>query len=166
MAAAVHDFADLAEGERPSRGLLRAQVGRPRGRLGDTLVSITGAGSGIGRETAFAFVADGAEVVDSDIDEAATKDTAAQIATRGDIGHACVLDVSDAGAVESFAEEVCTVHGLPDIVVNNAGIGQVGGSWTPRDTPPQHSESGSLDFRGPELGLTGQIQTVRSKLSE
>jgi pimeloyl-ACP methyl ester carboxylesterase len=32
MAAAVHDFADLAEGKRPSRALLRAQVGRPRGR--------------------------------------------------------------------------------------------------------------------------------------
>ena len=64
MAAAVHDFADLAEGKPPSRALLRAQVGRPRGYFGDTLVSITGAGSGIGRETAFAFAREGAEMVD------------------------------------------------------------------------------------------------------
>ena len=72
MAAAVHDFADLTDGK-PSRALLRAQVGRPRGAFGDTLVSVTGAGSGIGRETAFAFAREGADVVISDIDEAAVK---------------------------------------------------------------------------------------------
>jgi len=127
MAAAVHDFADLAEGKPPSRALLRAQVGRPRGDFGDTLVAVTGAGSGIGRETAFAFAAHGAEVVVSDIDEAAVKDTAAQIAARGGVAHGYVLDVSDADAVEAFAERVSAEHGVPDIVVNNAGIGQAGG---------------------------------------
>ena len=132
MAAAVHEFADLAEGKPPSRALLRAQVGRPRGDFGDTLVAVTGAGSGIGRETAFAFAAHGAEVVVSDIDEAAVKDTAAQIAARGGVAHGYVLDVSDADAVEAFAERVSAEHGVPDIVVNNAGIGQAGGFL---DTP-------------------------------
>jgi NAD(P)-dependent dehydrogenase (short-subunit alcohol dehydrogenase family)/pimeloyl-ACP methyl ester carboxylesterase len=126
MAAAVHDFADLAEGEQPSRALLRAQIGRPRESFGDTLVSVTGAGSGIGRETAFAFAREGAEVVVSDIDEAAVKDTAEQIEARGGVGYAYVLDVSDAEAVEAFAEQVSAEHGVPDIVVNNAGIGQAG----------------------------------------
>ena len=37
-----------------------------------------------------------------------------------------MLDVSDAEAVERFADEVCAEHGVPDIVVNNAGIGQAG----------------------------------------
>ena len=54
----------------PSRALLRAQVGRPRKEFGDTLVSVTGAGSGIGRETALAFAREGAELVVSDIDGA------------------------------------------------------------------------------------------------
>ncbi|OBJ01703.1 short chain dehydrogenase [Mycobacterium sp. 1482292.6] len=134
MAAAVHEFADQAEGKQPSRALLRAQVGRPRGAFGDTLVSVTGAGSGIGRETAFAFAREGAELVISDIDEAAVKATAAEIATRGGVAHAYVLDVSDAQAVESFAERVSGEHGVPDIVVNNAGIGQAGGFL---DTPPE-----------------------------
>ena len=134
MAAAVHEFADLAEGKPPSRALLRAQVGRPRGDFGDTLVAVTGAGSGIGRETAFAFAAHGAEVVVSDIDEAAVKDTAAQIAARGGVAHGYVLDVSDADAVEAFAERVSAEHGVPDIVVNNAGIGQAGGFL---DTPAE-----------------------------
>ncbi len=132
MAAAVHDIADLAEGGRPGRALLRAQVGRPRGDFGDTLVAVTGAGSGIGRETAFAFAAHGAELVVSDIDEAAVKETAEQIAARGGVAHSYVLDVSDGGAVEGFAERVSAEHGVPDIVVNNAGIGHAGGFL---DTP-------------------------------
>ncbi len=126
MAAAVHDFADLADGKAPSRALLRAQVGRPRRSFGDTLVSITGAGSGIGRETAYAFAREGAELVVSDIDEAAVKETAAEITARGGIVHSYVLDVSDTDAVEAFAERVSAEHGVPDIVVNNAGIGQAG----------------------------------------
>lgn len=134
MAAAVHDFADLAEGRRPARALLRAQVGRPRGQFGDTLVAVTGAGSGIGRETAFAFAARGAELVVSDIDEASVAETAAEIVARGGVAHSYVLDVSDGDAVEAFAKRVGVEHGVPDIVVNNAGIGHAGGFL---DTPAE-----------------------------
>jgi NAD(P)-dependent dehydrogenase (short-subunit alcohol dehydrogenase family)/pimeloyl-ACP methyl ester carboxylesterase len=126
MAAAVAEFVDFLDGRPPSRALLRAQVGRPREYFGDTLVSVTGAGSGIGRETALAFAREGAEVVISDIDEASVKDTATQIAARGGVAHAYTLDVSDADAVERFAEQVCADHGVPDIVVNNAGVGHAG----------------------------------------
>ena len=126
IARSVHEFVDFLEGKPASRALLRAQVGRPREYFGDTLVSVTGAGSGIGRETALAFAREGAEVVVSDIDEASVKDTAAQIAARGGVAHAYTLDVSDADAVERFAEQVCAEHGVPDIVVNNAGVGQAG----------------------------------------
>jgi NAD(P)-dependent dehydrogenase (short-subunit alcohol dehydrogenase family)/pimeloyl-ACP methyl ester carboxylesterase len=153
MAAAVHDFADLAEGKQPSRALLRAQIGRPREHFGDTLVSVTGAGSGIGRETAFAFARDGAEVVVSDIDEASVKDTAAEIAARGGVAHAYVLDVSDAGAVEAFAERVSAEHGVPDIVVNNAGIGQAGGFL---DTPAEQFD------RVLDINLGGVVNGCRS----
>jgi NAD(P)-dependent dehydrogenase (short-subunit alcohol dehydrogenase family)/pimeloyl-ACP methyl ester carboxylesterase len=126
IAQSVRELIDYLEGNPASRALLRAQVGRPREYFGDTLVSVTGAGSGIGRETALAFVREGAEVVISDIDEATVKDTAAQIAARGGIAHPYALDVADADAVERFAEEVSATHGVPDIVVNNAGVGQAG----------------------------------------
>ena len=116
----------LLEGKPASRSLLRAQVGRKRDEFGDTLVSVTGAGSGIGRETALAFARAGAELVVSDINEASVKETAAQIVARGGTAHPYVLDVSDSEAVERFADEVCAKHGVPDIVVNNAGIGQAG----------------------------------------
>ncbi|MDT5347944.1 MAG: hypothetical protein QOH91_1231 [Mycobacterium sp.] len=153
MAAAVHDFAELTEGKQPSRAMLRAQVGRPRGYFGDTLVSVTGAGSGIGRETAFAFAREGAEVVVSDIDEAAVKDTAAQVAARGGVAYPYVLDVSDADAVEAFAERVTAEHGLPDIVVNNAGIGHAGRFL---DTPAKQFD------RVLEVNLGGVVNGCRS----
>jgi len=126
LAQSVCELADFLGGNPPTRPLLRAQVGRPREYFGDTLVSVTGAGSGIGRETALAFVREGAEVVISDIDEASVKDTAAQIAARGGTAHAYTLDVADPDAVERFAEQISAAHGVPDIVINNAGVGQAG----------------------------------------
>jgi len=126
MATAVSELVDFLSGKPAARSLLRAQVGRKRDDFGDTLVSVTGAGSGIGRETALAFARAGAEVVVSDINEANVKDTAAQIAKRGGVAHPYMLDVADAEAVERFADQVCATHGVPDIVVNNAGIGQAG----------------------------------------
>jgi NAD(P)-dependent dehydrogenase (short-subunit alcohol dehydrogenase family)/pimeloyl-ACP methyl ester carboxylesterase len=153
MAAAVHDFADLAEGKQPSRSMLRAQIGRPRDYFGDTLVSVTGAGSGIGREAAFAFAREGAELVISDIDEATVKETAAEIAARGGVAHAYVLDVSDAGAVEAFAERVSAEHGLPDVVVNNAGIGAAGSFL---DTPAEEWD------RVLDINLGGVVNGCRS----
>jgi NAD(P)-dependent dehydrogenase (short-subunit alcohol dehydrogenase family)/pimeloyl-ACP methyl ester carboxylesterase len=126
LARSVEQLVDFLDGNPAARELARAQVGRPREYFSDTLVSVTGAGSGIGRETAMAFAREGAEVVISDVDEATVKDTAAQIAARGGVAHAYTLDVADADAVERFADRVSAEHGVPDIVVNNAGVGHAG----------------------------------------
>ncbi|MDT5091255.1 MAG: hypothetical protein QOH60_618 [Mycobacterium sp.] len=126
LAASVAEMVDVVEGRPPSRAMRRAQVGGRREPFGDTLVSVTGAGSGIGRATAQEFARLGAEVVVSDIDEDSVRATAAEIAASGGVAHAYTLDVSDADAVEAFADEVCGEHGIPDIVVNNAGVGQAG----------------------------------------
>lgn len=134
VATAFTELADHLAGLPPARQLLRTQVGRARKPFGDMLVSVTGAGSGIGRETALAFARAGAELVVSDLDEATVKDTAARIAAHGGVAHSYVLDVSDAEAVERFADEVCAAHGVPDVVVNNAGIG-VAGAFL--DTPAE-----------------------------
>lgn len=126
LAEMVTEFVEHLGGAPAARGLLRAEVGRDRGAFGDTLVSVTGAGSGIGRATALAFAAEGAEVIVSDVDEAAAKETGEAISARGGIAHAYRLDVSDADAVELFADQICAAHGVPDIVVNNAGVGHAG----------------------------------------
>ena len=113
LAAAVTELAEHLDGKPASRALLRAQVSRPRKQFGDMLVSVTGAGSGIGRETALLFARLGAEVVVSDINEAGVKKTAADITARGGVAHSYVLDVSDAEAVEEFAERVAASTACP-----------------------------------------------------
>ncbi|RDH75859.1 short chain dehydrogenase [Mycolicibacterium moriokaense] len=153
IATAVGELVDFLDGRPAARSLLRAQVGRTRDDFGDTLVSVTGAGSGIGRETALAFARAGAELIVSDIDEATVKDTAARIVQRGGVAHPYVVDVSAADAVERFADQVCAEHGVPDIVVNNAGVGQAGAFL---DTPADHWE------RVLDINLGGVVNACRA----
>ena len=84
-------------------------------------------GSGIGRETGLAFARLGAEIVLSDINLDAAKETRELIAAEDGVAHAYQLDVSGAEAVHLRAVEVLAAHGVPDILIDNAGIGQVGG---------------------------------------
>ncbi|MGC0366789.1 NAD(P)-dependent dehydrogenase (short-subunit alcohol dehydrogenase family) [Rhodococcus sp. 27YEA15] len=110
---------------------------RTRRRLRDltgSLVVVTGAGSGIGRETALAFAAQGAVLVLCDVDLESAQDTAALIDGPA---HSYQVDVADEEAVIRFAATVSANHGIPDIVVNNAGIGYSG---TFADTPQDQFE--------------------------
>ncbi|MET1072028.1 MAG: SDR family oxidoreductase, partial [Umezawaea sp.] len=81
------------------------------------LVVITGAGSGIGRATALAFAVDGAEVVAVDLDGAAAQRTAREVR-----GHGYQLDVADGAATRALAERIKAEHGVPDVVMANAGV--------------------------------------------
>ncbi|MET8653050.1 SDR family oxidoreductase [Nocardia aurea] len=132
LATATTELIDAIRDGVTPRGLRRAETDGDKGRFEDQLVVITGAGSGIGRETARAFARRGAEIVLSDINLDAAKETAELIVAEGGAAHAYQLDVADEEQVRSHASEVGTVHGVPDILINNAGIGQAGGFF---DTP-------------------------------
>lgn len=99
-----------------------ARSGR-RGRvgLGGALCLVTGAGSGIGRETAMALARLGANVLVTDVDYPSAK----QCASDCD-GVAYELDVSDRAAVHVLHEIVEAEHGTLDVLVNNAGVGLSG----------------------------------------
>ena len=92
----------------------------------DKLVVVTGAGSGIGRATALGFAANGAQVVAADLNLAAATSAAELIVGRGGAAHARRVDVAAAEDMERFANWVRTEVGVPDVVVNNAGIAIVG----------------------------------------
>lgn len=126
VARSVTQLVDHLDGAPAARELLRAEVGRPRAAFGDTLVAVTGAASGIGRETALAFAREGADVAISDVDTAGLEETARLVAAEGAQAFTYTVDVADADAVESFADQLCAEHGVPDIVVNNAGVGHAG----------------------------------------
>ncbi|MVU75722.1 SDR family NAD(P)-dependent oxidoreductase [Nocardia sp. ET3-3] len=86
------------------------------------LVVVTGAGSGIGRATAMRFARTGSKVVVSDIDKDAALSTVALIQSKGGRAGAAQLDVTDPHAWAEFARDVHADHGVPDVLVNNAGI--------------------------------------------
>lgn len=96
-------------------------------RFGGQLVLVTGAASGIGRATAFAFAEAGARVVAVDRDAEGVARTAEMAGLIGaPRAWAETVDVSDEEAMEKLAGKVATECGTVDVLVNNAGIGLSG----------------------------------------
>ena len=93
-------------------------------------VLLTGAGGGIGRETALAFAALGAFVLLTDIDRARGERATAAVNLRfPQAAHFLHADLSDKEAVVALCEKVLAQYGCPDILFHNAAVvvtGQVG----------------------------------------
>lgn len=90
--------------------------------LRDKVCVVTGAGSGIGEETAKRFAAAGAKVAVVDRDKPAAGRVAAQIAASGGIAVGLAADVADAEAIQEAAAIVAHALGPCRILVNNAGV--------------------------------------------
>ncbi|WP_281289755.1 SDR family oxidoreductase [Streptomyces piniterrae] len=121
----ITEFVTAKEEGDPAREI--AASGPYADRFGGQLVLVTGAASGIGRATAFAFAEAGARIiaVDRDAEGAArTADMARLIGAPQAWGEA--VDVSDEAAMEKLADKVDTEYGTVDVLVNNAGIGLSG----------------------------------------
>ncbi|OSY37845.1 short-subunit dehydrogenase [Pseudonocardia autotrophica] len=92
------------------------------------LAVVTGAGSGIGRATALALADRGTRVVVADLSADGAAGTAGIIERRHGTGRAFAetVDVAVDEAVAGLAARVAAEHGVPDLVVNNAGIAVAG----------------------------------------
>lgn len=85
---------------------------------------ITGGSKGIGRCTALALAAEGANVAICARGQEALDATAEEIRALGVQAHAAACDVSDAGALEKFLNGARTALGSVDILINNtSGFG-------------------------------------------
>jgi NAD(P)-dependent dehydrogenase (short-subunit alcohol dehydrogenase family) len=91
-------------------------------RLEGKTALITGAGSGIGRETALLFAAEGASVLVVDIEDLAGADTVAAIAGAGGRAAYAHADVSRAVDCARMVAAAESTFGRLDVMFNNAGI--------------------------------------------
>ncbi len=87
---------------------------------------VTGAASGIGRETALLLARHGADLAICDLNEAGLKDTAERIEQLNRRALQARVDVADSDSMGAFADRVFAELGRVDVLVNNAGIGTGG----------------------------------------
>jgi NAD(P)-dependent dehydrogenase (short-subunit alcohol dehydrogenase family) len=94
------------------------------GRLQDRCALLTGAASGIGRESARRFAAEGCRVALADIDGAGAQRVADELGPRA---IALQFDVASEPGWEAAMQSVLAAFGRLDIVCNIAGIGYTAG---------------------------------------
>lgn len=120
---------------------------------------VTGAGAGIGRATAEALAAEGADVSLADTDEHAVLETAQRVRELGRRSHTVVCDVSDSESVAAAVTSTVETLGQLDIAVNNAGVEQ--------PTTPLHETSEAdwdritgIDVKGIFLSMKHEIPAM------
>ena len=91
-------------------------------RLENKVALITGASSGIGRETSVLFASEGAKVVAVDINDAGGEETIKIIRDAGGEAIYVHADVTKAGDCENMVRVAEKVYGALHVLFNNAGI--------------------------------------------
>ena len=91
-------------------------------RLQGKVALITGAGNGIGRETALLFAAEGAQVVAADVNRAAGEAVIREIETAGGQAIFVQADVSKAADCAAMVQAAENIYGKLNVLFNNAGI--------------------------------------------
>lgn len=120
-------------------------------------VLVTGAGSGIGRATAYLFADEGAVVAVTDLDGDRADRVATEITGAGGSARAWALDVADAATVDRVMAEAADHMGGLDVLVNNAGI--------PAGAPIDSADYGDTWHAALDVMLTGMTLTIRAAMS-
>lgn len=91
-------------------------------KLSGRVAIVTGAASGIGRASAFAFASEGAKVVVADIDKQGGEDTAARIIADGKEAFFARIDLRSEDEIKKMTGDTVARWGKIDILFNNAGV--------------------------------------------
>jgi NAD(P)-dependent dehydrogenase (short-subunit alcohol dehydrogenase family) len=103
--------------------------------LSDRVAVITGAGTGIGRATAYLLAEHGTDVVLAGRKSEPLEVTAGGVRERGRRATVVPTDVKDVDASEALVARAASEHGRVDILVNNAGGSRAKtyDTWTLKD---------------------------------
>jgi 3-hydroxybutyrate dehydrogenase len=91
-------------------------------RFDNKVAIITGSASGIGREIALRYAAEGGTPIIADLNLDAADATAREIKATGADAFAVAMNVVDEAAVEKAVADTMTKYGRIDLLVSNAGI--------------------------------------------
>ena len=91
-------------------------------RLKEKVALITGAGSGIGRQSALLFAREGAAVLVVDVNDAAGNETVTLVKQAGGRAAYCRADVSKAAECQRMVAAAEQQFGKLNVLFNNAGI--------------------------------------------
>jgi len=125
-------------------------------------VLVTGSGSGLGRATAVAFAATGANVVLADISEIGNAETLALVRETPGQGVAVMADVSRPDGVAKMVEGAIEKFGSLDVAVNNAGIEQKPQAFTDVDDAT-YDRVMDVNCRGVWLCMKAEIAAMLPK---
>jgi NAD(P)-dependent dehydrogenase (short-subunit alcohol dehydrogenase family) len=124
--------------------------------LAQQVVVITGASSGLGRETALQLAQHGATMVVAARNRGALDSLCAEVERLGGTGTAVVTDVSEWSEVEALARQAVDAHGRIDTWINCAAVSLYG---TVREV-----EVGEID-RVLDVILRGQVYGMKAALA-
>jgi 3alpha(or 20beta)-hydroxysteroid dehydrogenase len=127
------------------------------GRLEGKVALVTGAGSGMGAQTARRFVSEGASVMLADVSVDPTNALAAEL---GAAAAAVALDVTDEGEWTAAVDATVAAFDGIDILVNCAGIT----GMSPLDGPVEpFRKMMDVNFFGTLLGMRAVLAPMRAR---
>lgn len=125
---------------------------------------VTGAGSGIGRDIALAFAAEGARVVVAGRRREPLSHTVRLIEEAGGKALAVTADVSRDAEIEAVVEAAVDRFGSLDVAVNNAGVFR-GGQPLADLSSADWREQLDINLTGVFLALRAEVRRMRSQPS-
>ena len=114
-------------------------------RFKDKIVIVTGAGSGIGETTAIKFANEGASVVVADINLETGNSVSNHINNNGAKSIFVETNVAEFKSVDNMVSQTLDTFGIPDVLINNAGINVFGEPLNMPDSEWKRAFSVDLD---------------------
>ena len=131
------------------------------GKLGNKVALITGGGSGIGEQTVYEFIKEGAKVVIVDKNVDAANKVAKEATSRGGKVQVIGADVSKASDVERMISETEKHFGKLNVLFNNAGISHPDDDNAETTTEDIWDLTMNINVKGVFLGCKYGIPAIR-----
>jgi NAD(P)-dependent dehydrogenase (short-subunit alcohol dehydrogenase family) len=130
-------------------------------KLKDKVAVVTGAGGGIGRESALLFSREGSAIVAVDVNDAAGKETVSLVEKAGGRARYVHADVSKAADCEAMISTAEEAFGSLSILFNNAGVMLNGDDDAVNTSEEIWEKTLAINLKGVFLGCKYGIPALR-----